>query len=122
MILLVEDDKWLADTYIHALHQVGYACMHAPDAEQAIMLVDKHMPAAIILDILLTGTTAYALLNELQSYVDTAAIPVIVCSGLADIVRAEDLAEYGVSRVLDKATMRSEDLPAAIKMAGVEPA
>jgi len=87
----------------------------APHAPAAIELVDSFHPEVIVLDVLLAGSTAFALLNELQSYSDTGMVPVILCTNIADQFDAKQLKEYGVKKVVDKTTMYPEDIIAAIR-------
>lgn len=112
-IVLVEDDVWLAEQFARTLGD--YTVHHAPHALAAIDLIDEVKPAVIILDVLLTGATAFTLLHELQSYTDTAMVPIVLCTNMATELRIEELESYGVRRILDKATMRPEDLVAAVR-------
>ncbi|MFZ2836135.1 MAG: response regulator [Candidatus Saccharimonadales bacterium] len=112
-IVLVEDDMWLAEQFTRTLGD--YIVHHAPHALAAIDLIDEVKPAAIILDVLLTGATAFTLLHELQSYTDTAMVPIILCTNMATELQLEELESYGVRRILDKATMRPDDLIAAVR-------
>ena len=114
-ILLVEDDGWLAELETDVLRKVGYEVTHVTNAEAAIEAVDTVKPEVLVADMLLTGTTALALLHELQSYPDTKAIPVIVCTNLAEGMSVEDLKAYGVRGVVDKTTMHPDDLAAAVR-------
>jgi DNA-binding response OmpR family regulator len=114
-VLLVEDDPWLAELEADVLTQAGYDVIHAPHAPSAIAKIDEHQPDIIILDVLLTGSTAFALLHELQSYGDTKQVPVILCTNMADSLKLEDLKTYGVQRIIDKTTMHPDDLVAAIR-------
>ncbi|MNT81546.1 hypothetical protein D3C72_2211510 [compost metagenome] len=67
------------------------------------------------MDVLLTGTTAFTLLHELQSYTDTAMVPIVLCTNMAAELELEELESYGVRRILDKATMQPDDLIAAVR-------
>lgn len=109
-ILIVEDDEWLAEQYARVLKMSGYKTTVAPHALAAIDAVDDIGPDAIILDVLLTGSTAFALLHELQSYGDTGDIPIILCTSLANEFILDDLKSYGIRCVLDKTTMMPDDL------------
>ncbi len=115
LILIVEDDAWTAEQHARTLEKAGYAIRISPHAIDAIVAVDEMRPDAIVLDVLLTGSTAFALMNELQSYSDTGSIPVILCTNLAAEMSIDDLRPYGVKRLLDKATMEPDDLPAAVR-------
>jgi len=114
-VLLVEDDPWLAELEADVLTRGGYEVTHAPHAPSAIAKIDEKQPDIIILDVLLTGSTAFALLHELQSYGDTKVVPIILCTNMADTLKLEDLKTYGVRRIVDKSTMQLDDLPAAIR-------
>lgn len=114
-VLLVEDDAWLAELEASVLVGAGYDVQLAPHAPAAIELVDSFKPEVIVLDVLLAGSTAFALLNELQSYSDTGIVPVVLCTNIADQFDVSKLKEYGVRRVVDKTTMHPDDLVAAVK-------
>ena len=114
-VLLVEDDPWQAELEAGVLTQAGYVVVHAPHAPSAIAKIDESRPDIIILDVLLTGSTAFALLHELQSYGDTNRIPVILCTNMAENLNVDELKQYGVRRIVDKTTMQLDDLPVAIK-------
>ncbi len=115
LILIVEDDAWLAEQQARVLRQAGYETSFAPHAIAAIEAVDDVHPDVIMLDVLLTGSTAFALLNELQSYGDTGVIPIVLCTNLAADIKLDDVRPYGVKRILDKATMAPDDVVAAVR-------
>ncbi len=114
-VLIIEDDKWLAEQHSRVLTVAGYktkVSLHAIDGMQAI---DDMHPDVIVLDVLLTGSTAFVLLHELQSYGDTGSIPIIICTNLASDIDIKNLKPYGVKQILDKTSMRPDDLVAAVK-------
>lgn len=114
-ILLVEDDAWLAELEASVLEEAGYEVVLAPHALEAIELIDRHHPDVIVLDVLLGGSTAFALLHELQSYDDTNKIPVVLCTNLAEQFDKKQLEAYGVKRIIDKTTMHPSDIVASVK-------
>lgn len=114
-VVVVEDDAWLAEHYLRVLRRAGYETYHAAHALGAIDVIDDVKPHAVLLDVLLTGTTALALLHELRSHADLADIPVVLATNLADQISLEDVESYGVKRILDKATMHPDDVVAAIR-------
>ncbi len=61
---------------------------------------------------MLTGPDGFTFLNELRSYPDTIETPVILISSLN--LTNERLAPYGITKILDKATMTPEDIQIAI--------
>lgn len=114
-ILIVEDDKWLAEQNARVLEIAGYKTEIALSALEAMMKINNLVPDAIILDVLLTGSTAFALLHELQSYADTGEIPIILCTNLANELSLEELSPYGVKEIINKMTMLPDDLTLALR-------
>lgn len=114
-IVIVEDDVWLGQQFERTLRKHGYEVRVTTNALAAMDLIDERCPDGIILDMLLGGSTGLALVHELQSYRDTGAIPVVVCTNLAAGLVLRDLEPYGVRRMLDKTTMQPDDLVAAVR-------
>ena len=114
-VLLVEDDAWLADIETLALRQAGYTVIHSSNARSAMDEIEKTVPDVIVLDVLLPGSTAFALLNELQSYDDTQKIPIVLCTNIAEQFSQFPVDKYGVQRVVNKTTMTPDDIVVAVK-------
>ncbi|MDB5167469.1 MAG: response regulator BaeR [Candidatus Saccharibacteria bacterium] len=114
-VLIVEDDPWLAEQHARVLTKAGYKTSISPHAEAAIDAVDDVHPDVIVLDMLLTGSTAFALMHELQSYGDTSVIPIILCTNLAADMNLDDVKPYGVQRMLDKTSMLPDDVVTAVR-------
>ncbi|MGB3945508.1 MAG: response regulator [Candidatus Saccharimonadales bacterium] len=114
-VVVIEDDAWLAEYYLRVLRKAGYETYHASNALTAIDMIDDVRPHVVLLDVLLTGTTALALLHEMKSHSDMADIPVILATNLADQIALDDVSSYGVKRLLDKATMYPDDVVAAVR-------
>lgn len=113
-VLIIEDDEWLAEQFARVLEKDGIKARVSLNALSAIDEIDKFKPDVIILDLILTGSTGFVFLHELQSYTDTSKIPIILCTNLASEIDMENLKPYGVKRLIDKATMKPGDLSAAI--------
>jgi CheY-like chemotaxis protein len=116
-VYVIEDNPWQAEQLCRTLREAGYSTDSFGNAVDAMAAIDETQPEAIILDMLLAGPTGLTLLHELQSYADTGSIPVILCTSLADNLRFEELAPYGVHRILDKTIMRPDDVVTAVRSA-----
>ncbi len=122
LVYLIEDDPTMANVLSISIRQAGQlqpdGTIAAPrvdifhDAVSAIEAVNERVPDVILLDILLTGPDGFTFLNELRSYPDTIETPVILISSLN--LTNERLAPYGITKILDKATMTPEDIQIAI--------
>ncbi|MFZ2275532.1 MAG: response regulator [Candidatus Nanogingivalis sp.] len=108
-ILIVEDNRILAENFARILRS-DFEISHADSAGSAISQIDNSFPDVILLDILLSGHSAFALLNELQSYVDTAKIPVVICSDLTENLDENSLKKYQVKSILDKSKISPKEL------------
>ncbi|MDR0397948.1 MAG: response regulator [Candidatus Nomurabacteria bacterium] len=110
-VYVVEDDDAMAAHLARVLK--NYTVRTFSNGLDAIDAIDKKLPDVIILDIILDGPSGFALLNELQSYTDTGAVPVIVCSSMAD--ELSELLDDSVQVVLDKVTMTPNDVREAVQ-------
>lgn len=115
-VLIVEDDPWQRDHVASVLGRRKMEVQVSGHAYEALDAIDNSPPDVILLDMKLPGVNAMALLHELQSHDDLARIPVVVMSAQTDVTY-EELAPYGVVRLLDKATMKPEDIAAAVRKA-----
>lgn len=117
-ILIVDDDAWLADSYRLVLESAGWQVSVVQNGAEAINIIDDTQPHVVLLDIMLPGSSAPALLNELQSHSDLAKLPVILCSSLSlDDHSKSHLHHYGVTEVIDKTTTTPEEIVDAAKRA-----
>jgi DNA-binding response OmpR family regulator len=75
--------------------------------------MDSEVPSLVILDVLLTGPTGFAVLNEMRSYPELMEVPVVIVSS---VTVSNDIADkYGVVAVLDKSTMKPVDLVGLVR-------
>lgn len=114
-VLIIEDDVWLAEQFARSLVSVGIETATVPDVFSALESIDVLRPDVLVLDVLLSGPNAFTLLHEIRSYVDLARLPVILCTNTADSLTSEDVRAYGVTSILNKATMKPTDLVAAVR-------
>jgi DNA-binding response OmpR family regulator len=106
MIFVLEDDRGWESYYRRILKDKDLRFYR--DGIAAIAGMDEEVPDLVILDVLLTGPTGFAVLNEMRSYPELMNVPVAIVSSVSI---ATDIAEkYGVVAVLDKGKMRPEEL------------
>lgn len=116
-VLLVEDDKWLRDTFVDSLEKSGLQVETADHALAAIEMLDRLIPDVLVLDIFLPGPNGLLLLHEMRSHQDLGSIPAVVVTTSAEHFSEEDLEAYGVVRVLDKTVMKPGDIATAVRKA-----
>ena len=88
-ILIVEDDPDVASVLRMMLTQHGFNTDIALNARQAKELMDKHVYAAVTMDIMLPDQDGISLIRELREQASTKTLPIIVISAEADVTRRE---------------------------------
>jgi two-component system OmpR family response regulator len=90
-LLLVEDDRPLAEAICDGVRQQGWQIEHAADAEAAKPVLTEHSFSAILLDIGLPGANGLALLRWLRERYDSTPVLILTARGqLSDRIRGLD--------------------------------
>lgn len=109
MIYILDSDFEFGRTVAHCVAgETGDVVKVMVDSWDLTEGIDEDRPKLIFMEVLLDGPDSFTLLNELQSYPDTAKIPVVMMTALK--VRLADVKQYGVKYVLNKETMTPEDI------------
>ena len=111
-ILLVEDSKFLRLATGRALARAGYEMSFAGDGDEALLMAAENLPDLILLDMMLPKMSGPEVLKALKKEPTTAAIPVVVLTGLAQ-TNAARLQGDGAFAFLTKADLALDQ--------GVEP-
>jgi len=114
-VLVIEDDQWFLSLVRKTLEREKFTVMAANNTIEGMAAINETVPEVIVLDFFMPGPNALVLLHELQSYGDTAKIPVILCTNNASDIPKDAMSAYGVAAVLDKTTMHPEDIVAAVR-------
>jgi DNA-binding response OmpR family regulator len=77
-ILVVEDDRDIADLIAHALAKAGYEVDRVASGPDALASARAAAPDAIILDLMLPGLDGFDVCRALRADHDTASIPIIM--------------------------------------------
>lgn len=109
-IMWVEDDSFLSDIIARKLSAEKCVLVHAKDAEEALVMVEKEMPDMILLDILLPGKNGFELLESLKGNPKVKDIPVVLLSNLGQKSDIEKGKNLGAKRFLIKATLNLDEV------------
>ena len=80
VILIVEDDETFAQILLDLAHEMHFECLVAGTADEALVLAQKHVPSAIVLDVGLPDHSGLVVLERLKGQARTRHIPVHVIS------------------------------------------
>lgn len=80
-ILIVDDDRAVADTFARMLKLEGFSVATAVSAEAGLELADNVLPDAIILDMRMPITNGLQFLRQLRSRPHLVEVPVAIVTG-----------------------------------------
>jgi len=109
IILVVEDDNFLANAYRIKLQNAGYEILLATNGEEALKILEEKKPHLMILDLLMPNTDGFSVLEKLQKD-NKREMPILVATNLGqkeDFDRAKAL---GASDYVIKSNVSLDEL------------
>jgi two-component system phosphate regulon response regulator PhoB len=77
-LLLVEDDRALADLLIWHFEREGYEIVRTADGDEALILAEERVPDLVILDWMIEGVSGIEVCRRLRRKPSTAHVPIIM--------------------------------------------
>jgi two-component system phosphate regulon response regulator PhoB len=77
-LLLVEDDRALADLLMWHFDREGYEIVRTADGDEALILADERTPDLVILDWMIEGVSGIEVCRRLRRRASTAHVPIIM--------------------------------------------
>jgi CheY-like chemotaxis protein len=118
-ILVIEDDPIMREALTDWLQAAGYGVRTAADGSAGLAAVKLAVPAAVITDIHMPGTSGAAIIPELKR--EHPQVAIIAISGLFNSghgMDAEGALALGAARALAKPFKRAELLRAVAELLG----
>ncbi|PIS04962.1 MAG: response regulator [Candidatus Buchananbacteria bacterium CG10_big_fil_rev_8_21_14_0_10_42_9] len=115
LILLVEDDEFLAELYATKLELEGYEVALAKDGASALKLVSEKTINLVLLDIILPKMDGFEVLSKLKSNSKTKNIPVILLTNLSQKDEVKKGFDLGADDYLIKAHFMPSEVITKIK-------
>jgi CheY-like chemotaxis protein/phosphoribosyl 1,2-cyclic phosphodiesterase len=101
-ILIVDDDPDIRALATQALRHDGHVVNAASDASEALASIEASAPDLVLLDLVMPGRSGLDVLKTLRAAPATAALPVIVLTGVDDEVTMRVGFECGATDYLTK--------------------
>jgi two-component system alkaline phosphatase synthesis response regulator PhoP len=115
-ILLIDDDKALANMYKGKFESEGFDMEIVLDAELAFDRIIKFKPDLILLDVMMPKLNGYEILKKLKSHSISKKIPVVLFTNIgsidADLKKALSL---GAADLVIKADIDPKDVVKKVK-------
>ncbi|SDF76644.1 response regulator [Desulfovibrio legallii] len=77
-ILVVEDEADIRELLRFNLEREGFGVLEAADGPQALELARRHIPALVLLDVMLPGIDGFEVCRRLGAQAETAHIPILM--------------------------------------------
>jgi len=77
-MLLVEDDRVLADLLVWHFEREGFAVRHTADGDEALLLAEELAPDIVLLDWMIEGVSGIEVCRRLRRSPGTANVPIIM--------------------------------------------
>ena len=113
-LLLVDDDEASLKAMSRILDEAGWKTTRAHDGAEALDLLKKTRPAAIVLDLLMPVMDGFEFLEKLQADEHLCSIPVIVLSGKDPSEKEQAFLRERVTTILKKGQRSADELITAI--------
>lgn len=114
-LLLIEDDKMIAQMYTVKLEQEGFEVVNAFDGKDGIKKAIESQPDIILLDIIMPQMDGFAVLEQLKNKIDFEKVPVIMLTNLGQELDIKRGFELGAVEYLVKANYTPSQIVEKIK-------
>ena len=116
-VLIVEDDKFLAELISTKLDKEGYDIVLSTDGESGVAKTKEERPDIILLDIMLPGMDGFEVLETMKKDEDVKVkeTPVIILSNFGQEEKIEKGLSLGAKDYLVKANFTTSEIVDKIK-------
>lgn len=120
-ILIVDDNRMLANLYRSCLTAAGFSVETADDGEAGLAAARRTPPDLVLLDMMMPRMSGLEVLTALRGDDALRAVPVIVCSNSYTPGRMDQLWQAGATQVLVKANSTPKLILEAVRGALAAP-
>ncbi len=114
-ILIIEDEKILAEMYHDVFVQAGFKVFSAIESKKGLKITRKERPDLIVLDILLPRESGISFLEKLKQDAEISSIPVVVFTNYDGSDTKKKAKKLGVKSYLIKANFTPQQFVSKIK-------
>ena len=109
-ILIIEDEKTLADSLGEKLTQEGFDVLRAEDGITGLDMAFQNEPDLILLDIVMPKMNGLEMLSRLRKDDWGKLVPVILLTNYENTTKMEEVKQYGVEDYLIKSGTKLQDI------------
>ena len=106
VILVVDDSPLQRKIYAALLGSHGYTVVAAENGLEGVELALQHVPALILMDVLMPEMDGPTAVQELRRHPETARVPILALTALSEPDERESLYQAGFDDIVDKKSER----------------
>ncbi len=114
-ILIVDDEAAIVELMVSMIENNGYEVSRAYGGREAIEKTVNEHPDALILDLMMPGTSGFDVIRALKRNPDSVDIPIIVCTAKDLTSEEKEMLNSNVSYIMQKGDLSRDKLIAFIK-------
>lgn len=115
VILIIEDDVFLLKTYQVTFRKEGIEVMVATNGNDALSMLEKDPPSAVLLDLMLPGVSGFDVLAAIRKNEKWKKVPVLIMSNLGQSQDIERGMSLGANEYIIKADVKIFDVVERVK-------
>lgn len=109
-VVLVEDDKMLAEIYQTRLQLAGFECLVANDGASGLALIKQELPDLALLDLMLPFMSGDEILREMRKSDWGKNIKAIFLTNISESEAPDGIKELGFEQYIVKANLVNNQL------------
>ncbi len=117
-VLIAEDESNIVESLRFVLMREGYEVSHALDGAEALSLVRRETPDALVLDLMLPKLSGYDVLKELRADVATRALPILMLTAKGQAHDRQAAEDLGVDAFMTKPFANSDVVAQIARLLG----
>lgn len=102
VVVVADDDVEILSLVARTLRRIGLEVHEASDGEEALALVRKVRPRAVVLDVMMPGMSGWEVCRALRDDQELAATGVLMLTGIGERLNEMTSPLYGADDYLDK--------------------
>ena len=117
-VLIAEDERNIVESLRFVLTREGYEVSHALDGAEALALVRRETPDALVLDLMLPKMSGYDVLKEVRADAQTRALPILMLTAKGQAYDRQAAQDLGVDAFMTKPFSNSDVIEQIARLLG----
>lgn len=101
-VLIAEDERNIAESLRFVLTRAGHEVGLATDGAQALAMVRRRRPDALVLDLMLPRLSGFEVLKELRADAETRTLPILMLTAKGQATDRRTARDLGVDAFVTK--------------------